>query len=245
MDVAGKVALITGGARMGEAVAEALAKRGCHVALAYRTSQASANEAAQRARAQGVRSLTLRADLSTTPAPARVMQQTVRRLGRLDILIHMASRYQPTPLKRLDAKTWQAQMDADLRSGYLLAIAAAPVMQRRGAGRIIIIADWTAASHRPRYKDYLPYYVAKAGVIALTEALALELAPSILVNAIAPGPMLKPSRLSAQDDAEVRRATPLGRWGGAEELAKAILFLVETDFMTGECLRVDGGRHLR
>ena len=82
-------------------------------------------------------------------------------------------------------------------------------------------------------------------VLGLTEALALELAPDILVNAIAPGPILAPPDLTAEEDAEVKRATPLGRWGGAEEVAKATLFLIETDFVTGECIRVDGGRHLR
>ena len=116
---------------------------------------------------------------------------------------------------------------------------------RRGM-RIVNFSDWTARSGRPRYRGYLPYYVAKAGVIALTEALALELAPdNILVNAIAPGPIIAPDDLSDEDRRAVEEATPLGRWGGATEIAKGVLALLESDFVTGETLRIDGGRHVK
>ena len=109
---------------------------------------------------------------------------------------------------------------------------------------MILLSDWLVASGRPRYKDHSGYYIAKGAVKAVTECLALELAPTILVNAIAPGPILPPKSMSAQEYKAVQQATPLGRWGGPEEIAKAALFLVETDFVTGETLRVDGGRHL-
>ena len=123
--------------------------------------------------------------------------------------------------------------------------AAVPLMRRHGGGRIINFTDWVAASGRPRYKGYVAYYVAKAGVKALTEALALELAADqILVNAIAPGPILAPPGTTAEESAAVERATPLGRWGGPDEIAKAVLALIDTDFITGETIRVDGGRHL-
>jgi NAD(P)-dependent dehydrogenase (short-subunit alcohol dehydrogenase family) len=119
-------------------------------------------------------------------------------------------------------------------------------MRRAQGGRIVAFSDWVAASRRPRYQGYLPYYVAKAGVMALVEALALELAPDqILVNAVAPGPIVPPEGTSAEERTAVERATPLGRWGGEAELAKAVLALVETDFITGETVRVDGGRHVR
>ncbi|MEO8683056.1 MAG: SDR family oxidoreductase, partial [Vicinamibacterales bacterium] len=98
----------------------------------------------------------------------------------------------------------------------------------------------------PRYSGYLPYYVAKAGVKALTEGLALELAADqILVNAIAPGPILAPPEMSAEESDQVVKATPLGRWGGEAEIAKTVLFLVHSDFVTGETIRVDGGRHVK
>jgi NAD(P)-dependent dehydrogenase (short-subunit alcohol dehydrogenase family) len=103
-----------------------------------------------------------------------------------------------------------------------------------------------AASGRPRYPGYLAYYVAKRGVIGLTEALALELAPDhILVNAIAPGPILAPPGLSEEESRAVETATPLGRWGGEAEIVTAVMFLLESGFTTGETIRVDGGRHIK
>ncbi len=119
-------------------------------------------------------------------------------------------------------------------------------MRKQGGGRIINFSDWIARSGRPRYRGYVPYYVAKTGVIALTEALALELADdNILVNAIAPGPILAPPGTSDEEIETVEKATPLGRWGGEIEIAKAVLALLDSDFITGETIRVDGGRHLR
>ena len=137
------------------------------------------------------------------------------------------------------------RLHVDLRGTYLCAKAAVPHMRRAGGGRIINFSDWVAASGRPRYPGYVPYYVAKAGVKALTEALALELAKDqILVNAIAPGPVLAPDDLSSEQSKAVEAATPLGRWGGADEVAKTVLALVDSDFITGETIRVDGGRHI-
>ena len=119
-------------------------------------------------------------------------------------------------------------------------------MRQQGGGRIINFSDWVAASSRPRYLGFVPYYVAKAGVKALSEALALELAAdNILVNAIAPGPIVAPPGTSADEFKAVEDATPLARWGGEAEIAKTVLALLESDFITGETIRVDGGRHLR
>ena len=118
-------------------------------------------------------------------------------------------------------------------------------MRAAGGGRILTFADWLAASERPRYPDYLPYYVAKKAVMGLTEALALELASDgILVSAIAPGPILAPPDLSREEREAVEKATPVGRWGGGDEIAKAVLALIDSDFITGETIRVDGGRHI-
>jgi NAD(P)-dependent dehydrogenase (short-subunit alcohol dehydrogenase family) len=116
---------------------------------------------------------------------------------------------------------------------------------RAEGGRIVNFSDWLAASGRPGYRDFVSYYVAKAGVKALTEALAWQLAPAVLVNAIAPGPILPPPDLSDEERQEVADATPLGRWGGEPEIVKAVLALIDTDFITGETVRVDGGRHLK
>jgi NAD(P)-dependent dehydrogenase (short-subunit alcohol dehydrogenase family) len=245
MEIGGKAALITGGARIGRAVAGTLARRGCHVAMTYRNSRTSAEAAAAEAQKLGVRALALRADLSDEPGCRGAVAEAEKGLGRLDILVHMASLYRKTPMEALTAEFWEEQLTTDLRSAYWAAAAAAPVMKRSGSGRVILFSDWTAASGRPRYKGFSPYYLAKRGIIGLAENLALEWAPEILVNAIAPGPILKPDDLSEKDDREVLQATPLGRWGGPEEAAKAVMFFVESDFVTGETIRVDGGRHLR
>jgi NAD(P)-dependent dehydrogenase (short-subunit alcohol dehydrogenase family) len=167
-------------------------------------------------------------------------------LGRLDVLINMASVYSPAPYDELTEAHWDASLSVDARAAFLCTRAAVPFMRAQGGGRIINFSDWLACSHRPRYKGYLAYYVAKATVIGLTEALALELAEDrILVNAIAPGPILPPADLPEDEYESVEKATPVGQWGGGEEIAKAILALIDSDFITGETIRVDGGRHIR
>ncbi len=242
MDPKGRVALITGGARIGQVVAAALAGRGCSLALTYRDSREAAETTAASARTAGVKATVLRADATDEAQIVAAVNDTVKSLGGLDILINMASTYQKTP--NPDGAHWSASLDANAKSAFLYSIHAAPIMKQGGTGRIINFSDWTAVSGRPRYKGYIPYYVSKASVAALTETLALEFAPDILVNAIAPGPIAAPPDLTPEESELVIKAVPLARWGGAEEIAKTVLFLVETDFVTGECIRVDGGRHL-
>jgi NAD(P)-dependent dehydrogenase (short-subunit alcohol dehydrogenase family) len=244
MDLEGRVAILTGGARIGQVVARELARRGCALAVTYHESQGAAASTVQEARAQGADAEAFHVDLREEKEAAALVDQTIERFGRIDILLNMASTYTSVPFSRLGSRTWSDAVDVDARSSFLLAIKVAPHMKRAGAGRIINFSDWLPASARPRYAGYTLYYVAKSAVKGMTEALALELAPEILVNAIAPGPIIAPDDLSATDDAKVIAATPLRRWGGAEEIAKAVIFLIETDFITGECLRVDGGRHL-
>jgi len=242
MDPKGKVALITGGARIGQIVAGALASRGCSLALTYRNSRDAAQATAAAAKAAGVDAAVVRADATDEKEIVAAIEEVVKSLGRLDILVNMASIYQKTP--NPDGAAWAANLDANAKSAFLFSIHAAPIMKRSGGGRIVNFSDWLPISHRPRYKAYTPYYVSKASVAALTETLALEFAPEILVNAIAPGPIEPPPNLTAAENQRVIDATPLARWGGAEEIAKVVLFLVESDFVTGECIRVDGGRHL-
>lgn len=244
MEIQGKAALITGGARIGATVALDLARRGCSLALTYRSSRETAEQTAAAARALGARAEVIRADATRGGEVAAAVSQAASALGRLDFLICMASTYLKTPLETLTEREWRDAMEANAHSALLFAMEAAPHMKRAGAGRIVTVSDWTAASGRPRYAGYAPYYVSKAAVAALTEALALELAPEILVNSVAPGPILPPPDLGPDENARVIAATPLRRWGGAAEISRAVQFLLETEFVTGECLRVDGGRHL-
>ena len=246
MDLVDRVALITGGKRIGAVVAVALARAGADVALVYKRSRAEADQTASEVRGLGRRAVTIQADVTDPAACRALVEQTVRDLGRLDVLVNMASIYRSIPLAELTAAAWDAQLDVDLRAAFLCAHAAIPAMRKNGGGRIINFSDWIAASGRPRYPGYVPYFVAKRGIIALTEALALELAADqILVNAVAPGPIVAPPGTSDEESEAVEKATPLGRWGGEEEIAKAVRFLVESDFVTGETIRVDGGRHVK
>jgi NAD(P)-dependent dehydrogenase (short-subunit alcohol dehydrogenase family) len=246
MDLLDKVALITGGKRIGLVVARELSIRGVDIALSYARSRDEAEEGARIVRANGRRATVIRADLSDPAACAALVHAAATELGRLDILINMASMYVQRPFDTLTAADWNAVLDVDLRAAFLCARAALDPMRRQGGGRIINFSDWIARSGRPRYTGFLPYYVAKAGAVALTEALALELAPdNILVNCVAPGPILAPPDTSDAESQAVEQATPLGRWGGEIEIAKAILALLDSDFITGETIRVDGGRHLK
>jgi NAD(P)-dependent dehydrogenase (short-subunit alcohol dehydrogenase family) len=246
LNLTNRAALITGARRIGAAVAVALAGRGCDVAVTYNRSRDEAESTADAVRSAGRRAAAVEADLTDAAACARAIERTVAALGRLDILVHMASLYTEVAFDALTPERFDRNISVDLRSGFLCARAAVPHMRAQGGGRIVLFSDWIAASGRPRYPGYLPYYVAKRGVMALAEGLALELAAdNILVNAIAPGPILAPDETTDEERKAVEDATPLKRWGGPEEIVKIVLALIESDFVTGETVRVDGGRHVR
>ncbi len=246
MNIESRAVLITGARRIGRTVAVELARRGADVAVSYNRSREEADATVQEVTASGRRGLAVRADL-TQPESCRALVETVgREFGRLDVLVNMASVYSPTSYEDLTEAHWDANMNVDARAAFLCTRAATPLMRAQGGGRVINFSDWLACSHRPRYKGFLPYYVAKATVIGMTEALALELADDkILVNAIAPGPILAPPDLADEEFKAVEQATPLGQWGGGEEIAKVVAALIDSDFITGETIRVDGGGHIR
>jgi NAD(P)-dependent dehydrogenase (short-subunit alcohol dehydrogenase family) len=245
MDLKDKVVIITGGKRIGRIVAQQVAARGADLVLSYRGSKQEAEDTVRDVQTRGRRAIAVVADVSKAADCAALVDAGREALGRIDVLVNMASVYGSTPFDELTEAGWDRDLTINLKSAFLCAKAAIPLMRAAGGGRIVNFADWLARSGRPAYKGFVSYYVAKAGIIALTESLALELAADqILVNAIAPGPILAPPDMDPEEVAAVAKTTPVGRWGGEIEIAKAVLALIETDFITGETVRVDGGRHL-
>jgi len=246
MDLAGRKAIVTGTRRLGRAVALGLGRSGSDVALFHRASREPAESAAREIEAMGRRAIVLEADLTDAGRTRAAVDEAAAGLGGLDVLVNAASIYRPRDLAETGPEEWEANMSANARAALDLTRAAVPHMKAGGGGHVIHFTDWLPASGRPRYKGYVAYYASKAALVGLTESLALELAPDrILVNAIAPGPILPHDTISEAENAEVIRNTPLGRWGGEESVTQAVLALLMCDFVTGEVLRVDGGRHLR
>ncbi len=247
MDLCGKVVLITGGRRVGGELAPMLAGRGASVALTYKTSRGVIERTVAEVEASGGAALAVEADLARPDRAEAAVDATVARFGRLDVLVNMASVFEKTPFDDLTPAHFDAMIAANLAAPYHAAIAAARQMRRQVGevglnGKIINVGDW--ATERPS-KGCLPYIVAKGGLTTLTLALAVELAPEIHVNMIQPAMIAPPPGLSEADRAAILAATPVRRSGTPGDVNRLILFLLEgTDFVTGACYRVDGGRFL-
>lgn len=236
-----KVALVTGSAkRIGRAVANALAERGVHQAVHYRTSKTEADEAVELFRVLGVEAESFQADLSQVNEVEALASEVLKRFGRLDILVNNASVFFPSPLGEVTDLQWDALINTNLKGPFFLAQKVGLAMKAAVGGTIINIGDW--AAERP-YAGYLPYCISKAGVVAMTKGLAKALAPEVRVNCINPGPVMLPEDLSEAEKEEVMRKIPLQRTGSPADIANAVVFLCEgTDFMTGAVITVDGGR---
>lgn len=246
MDLSNRVAVLTGSRRIGAVVAVELARRGADIALCYNRSKTEADKTAGSVTALGRRAFVKQANLSQARDCEAFINDSAAVLGRLDLLVNMASVYVKIPFDQLTVEQYDENVSVDLRAAFICSRAAAPHLRKAGGGHIINFSDWLSRSGRPRYSGYLPYYVAKAAVIGLTEALALELAPDkILVNAIAPGPILAPPETTEEELGAVEKSTPLGQWGGEMAIAEAVLAILSCSFVTGETIRVDGGRHVR
>jgi pteridine reductase len=247
MQLRDKVVLITGGRRVGGHLARAVAQRGAHVAMSYHTNSAPVEATLIDVRAQGVRGMSIKADLRDSADVERLVQSTVAELGRVDVLVNMTSTFTPTPFETLCSAEIEREIASNLLAPSLTAVAVARQMQRQPIvdgmqGKIVNFADWGV--ERP-YRNFLPYFVAKGGVVTLTLALAVELAPTIAVNAIAPAMIDPPPELTPDDIEAIRMASPLRRIGTPADAVNAVLYLLEgTDFVTGTVLRVDGGRSL-
>jgi len=240
MKLKGKTVLVTGaGRRVGRSIALALAERGARVAVHYNQSKKDAQTVVKEIEKRGGGAHSIQGDLAKARDCERIVQETVKVFGRLDVLVNNAAVFFKTPLFEVTEKDWDLTLDSNLKGSFFCARAAAKAMQSEG-GKIINFADWSG--FRP-YIDYLPYCISKAGVIAMTKGLAKTLAPKIEVNAVAPGPILLPADLDPIEKEEVERNTPLKRVGSPQDIVNAILFLIEgTDFMTGETIVIDGGR---
>ena len=238
----GKVALVTGAARrIGAAIARRLHASGASVVLHYRgadTDVAALEKELNAARAGSA--AREKAELLAPIAPRALVSAATERFGRLDLLINNASSFFPTPVGQIEASHWEELMGSNLRAPLFLAQEAAPELGKHG-GSIVNIVDIHA--ERP-LKGYLVYSVAKSGLAALTRALAVELAPAVRVNGVAPGAIAWPEdgQFPPPERERIVATTPLARLGSPEEIAQAVHFLACAPFVTGQILAVDGGR---
>ncbi|MBI3798268.1 MAG: SDR family oxidoreductase [Deltaproteobacteria bacterium] len=242
MNLNGKIALVTGGAkRVGKAIVTALAQRGCTIVVHYHTSQSEAEETVRELLAAGHAAIAVQADITQEADVERMIETAVARFGRIDVLVNNAAVFFRTPVETLTLHQWEQVIEVNLTGTFLCAHKIGLRMREWGWGHIINMAD--VAGLRP-WADYIPYSVSKACVITLTQGLALELAPQVMVNAIVPGPVL------FQEDTpeEVRQReinkTLVKRAGTPEEVAEVVVFVAESDYSTGSLFHVDGGRSL-
>ena len=233
MELKGKTFILTGAARIGQKVAEALKDRGVNLVITYFSSEMEA----------GPFGFPVQADVSKKEDVERVVKVAKEKFGSIDGVIHMAAIYEKSLWENLDEVAWEKNMNVIAKSSYLFGKIAGDEMLKNSGdmkGKIIFFSDWSVLA-RP-YKDYLAYNVAKSAVVGLTKSLAKELAPHVLINAVAPGPIIRPPDLTDEENKEAMAGTLLNRWGGSDEITKGILYLLDADFVTGQILTIDGGR---
>ncbi|HKQ88629.1 MAG TPA: SDR family oxidoreductase [Candidatus Acidoferrales bacterium] len=238
--LAGNWAVVTGGhVRVGRAIALALARERMNLIITYRTAAAAAEKTVAEFKALGVQAQALAVDLADAKSVVDVADRILAHSGRLlRVLVNSASVYYETPLGDISSEVWDTLLATNLRAPFLLSQRLGLAMKASG-GHIVNIGDW--AGIRP-YRGYLPYLVSKAGLIYMTRALALELAPEVQVNCVCPGAVLLPENSTDAEAAALREETPLHRLGTPEEIANAVRYFVESEFATGSILMVDGGR---
>jgi len=238
--LAGNWAVVTGGhVRVGRAIALALARAQMNLIITYRTGEVEAEGAIADFKALGVQAQALHVDLADAKSVVDLADQILLRAGAsLRVLVNSASVYFETPLADISSETWDNLLATNLRAPFLLSQRLGLAMRASG-GHIVNIGD--SAGIRP-YRGYLPYLVSKAGLIYMTKVLALELAPEVQVNCVCPGAVLLPEHTGAAEANALREAIPLQRLGTPEEIARAVLYFMESEFTTGSILMVDGGR---
>lgn len=242
MELKNKVVLITGAAaRVGRAVALSLAEQGCNIAFTYLNETEPYQATTAEIRAKGVEVLALPMNVQTPGDPAQVVAAVLERFGRIDLLVNNASVWLKAPFLEITAEAWQSALDINLTGPFLMSQAVAPAMLAQKSGLIINMTDLSAFQ---TWTGYAHHSASKAGLVALTKVMAAELAPHVRVNAIAPGTVLLPDNA---DESKIRWSTEnslLKRIGTPEDVARTIIFLVQSDFVTGAVYFVDGGRAL-
>jgi NAD(P)-dependent dehydrogenase (short-subunit alcohol dehydrogenase family) len=242
MELRGRTALVTGaGHRVGRAIALALGARGMRVAVHYNAAADGARETVDQIRAAGGDGATVGADLTQPEAAGALVSSVAKTFGGLDVLVNSAAVMIRTPFGEVTAKQWDDIMALNLRAPFFLAQAAAPLL-RAARGVIVNIADLAAFETWPAY---LPHGISKSGVVNLTRSLARVLAPQVRVAGIAPGTVLLPDNWDADAAEHLRQTTPLERTGSPADVTATVLFILESDYLTGETIIVDGGRHVR
>jgi pteridine reductase len=242
VELKGRRALVTGaGVRLGRALAAALMKKGVHVAIHYHGSERGANDAAAEGARLGVKTALVSADLSDAAAAQGLAARAKEALGGLDILINSAAIMEKQPVPEVTPADWERTMNLNLRGSFFAAQGAAAVMGSAG-GAIVNIADLAAFE---RWSGYAVHVISKAGVVVMTELMAKAFAPLVRVNAIAPGAVLLPDDWDKATRRAFADSTPLGRLGSVDDVAGAMFYLLENEYVTGETIVVDGGRRVR
>lgn len=235
----GQVALVTGAAkRIGRSIALRLAADGAAIVVNYKTSRGEAESLVREIHDAGAKAAAIQADVSRRAEVERMFAAMERGFGRLDILVNNAGMFFPAKFESLTDEQWDRIMDTNLKSQFLCAQLAAPMMKRQGRGRIINLSSLGGLLAWPAYTHYC---VSKAGSIMLTRCLARALAPEILVNSVAPGTIQFPGE---PPDEEYIHRVPLHRTGTGDDIAGAVAYLATADFVTGQIIVVDGGRAL-
>ena len=239
MDLTGRTALVTGGARrVGRATILALAEAGANVVINYNSAVDTAEEVAAEARAFGVEVLTAQADVSEYDQVEKMAQKALSKFGCVDILVNNASRFKPSPFPTDDIASWKKTTGILIDGPFYCTNLFAPGMLDKGYGVIINIVDLSIYESWPRFGAHV---VGKSALLAFTRQMALELGPTVRSNAIAPGPVLPPPDYSPEKIQRTASKTLLNRWGSPKDVTRTVLFLIESDYITGEVIVVDAG----
>jgi pteridine reductase len=242
MDIKNKTALVTGGAvRLGRAICLELAKAGANIFCQYNSSEEQAISLKKIIESQGRKIEIFQADLTAQNAAIQIVKAAQKSFASIDILVNNSAVFYPTPFGQVKEQDWDIFHNLNLKAAFFLSQEVGILMQKQGQGRIINIGDTSVESP---WASFIPYTLSKSGIITMTKGLAKALAPDVLVNCINPGPVLFPEDYTEKQKETAIKRTILQRAGSAKDIAKTTRFLVETEYITGVVIPVDGGRHI-